>query len=116
MSEEVQGQAAEASDAPPSLPRRLSRSTGAKRSTTSPGQVHRPGQRERSGHPGPVRGENFPECFKEYADLLELGPVLAHHAGHQQRALLEVVRRRPAQRQLQLRRPAPGHRTEQGGA
>ena len=37
-----------------------------------------------------------------------LGPVLAHHPGHQRPAFLEVVRRRPAQRQLQLCRPAPG--------
>ena len=52
--------------------------------------------------------EHFPDCFKEYADLLDLGRVLAHDAGHQQPAVLEVVRRRPAQRLLQLRRPAPG--------
>ena len=44
-----------------------------------------------------------------------LGPVLAHHAGHQRRALLEVVRRRPDQRLLQLRRPPLGPAQEQGG-
>ena len=52
--------------------------------------------------------EHFPDCFKEYADLLTLGHLLAHHARHQQSAVLEVVRRRQAQRLLQLRRPAPG--------
>ena len=45
-----------------------------------------------------------------------LGRVLAHHPGHQQRAVLEVVYRRQAERQLQLRRPAPGQAQEQGGA
>ena len=52
--------------------------------------------------------ERFPECFKEYADLLALGRLLAHDAGHQQPAVLEVVRRRPAERLFQLRRPPPG--------
>ncbi len=60
--------------------------------------------------------ENFPECFKEYARPAALGPVLAHDAGHQQRAVLEVVCRRQAERQLQLRRPSPGKAQEQGGA
>ena len=35
--------------------------------------------------------ENFPECFREYADLLALGRVLAHDAGHQQPAVLALV-------------------------
>ena len=47
--------------------------------------------------------ENFPECFKEYADLLDVGPLLAHDARHEQSAVLEVVRRRPPERVGQLR-------------
>ena len=57
--------------------------------------------------------ENFPNCFKEYADLLELVRVLAHHPRHQRRPLLEMVRRRQDQRILQLHRPAPGEEQEQ---
>ena len=51
-------------------PRRRSRCTGARRSTSIPRRVHRPGQRRRPGHLRPVREDNFPDCFKEYADLL----------------------------------------------
>ena len=32
--------------------------------------------------------DKFPDCFKEYADLLDLGPALAHDAGHEHRAVL----------------------------
>ena len=60
--------------------------------------------------------DNFPECFKEYADLLQLGQVLGYHAGHEQPAVLALVRRRQAERQLQLCRPAPGENSEQGRA
>ena len=51
--------------------------------------------------------DKFPECFKEYADLLVLGYLLAHDARHQQRTVLEVVRRWSPQRLVQLRRPPP---------
>ncbi len=44
----------------------------------------------------------------------DLGPLLAHHPGHQQPAVLEVVRRGPAQRLLQLRRPPPGDPAQPG--
>ena len=27
--------------------------------------------------------EQFPECFTEYADLLSVGHLLAHHVGHE---------------------------------
>ena len=43
-----------------------------------------------------------------------LGHVLAHHARYQQRAVLEVVRRRSTERLLQLRRPPPDPRPQQG--
>jgi len=43
----------------------------------------------------------------------DLGQVLAHHARHQQPALLEMVCRRPPQRFLQLRRPPSGEVSEQ---
>ena len=37
--------------------------------------------------------ENYPEYFREYADPAHVGQVLAHHPGHLQPALLEVVSR-----------------------
>ena len=42
--------------------------------------------------------------------------ALGHRARHERSPVLEVVRRRQAQRLLQLRRPAPGQVQEQGGA
>ena len=60
--------------------------------------------------------ENFPECFREYADLLDWDQLLAHDARHQQSAVLEMVRRRQAQRLLQLRRSPSREAQEQGGA
>ena len=55
--------------------------------------------------------KNFPECFKEYADLLTWYQLLGHDPGHLPSAVLEVVRRRRAERLLQLRGPAPAKRT-----
>ncbi len=59
--------------------------------------------------------KNFPKCYKEYADLLDLVRVLAHDPRQSRPAVLEVVRRRQDQRLLQLRRPAPGEAQEQDG-
>ena len=56
-----------------------------------------------------VRRGALPGVLQGVRRPAHLGRLLAHHAGHQQPAVLEVVRRRPAERQLQLRRPAPGH-------
>src|SRR5947208_15005381 len=53
------------------------------------------------------REERFPECFKEYADLLSWDAYW-HNAGREQSAVLEVVRRRSPERLVQLRRPALG--------
>ena len=44
--------------------------------------------------------KNFPECFREYADLLTWDRVLAHHPRHQRPAVLEVVCGRQDQRLL----------------
>ena len=41
--------------------------------------------------------DKFPGCFKEYADLLTWDRAMAHDAGHQQSAVLEVVCRRQAE-------------------
>ena len=60
--------------------------------------------------------ERFPDCFKEYADLLTWDAVLAHDARHQQGAVLEVVRRRAAERVAQLRRPPSRVAPQQGGS
>ena len=46
----------------------------------------------------------------------QLGHLLAHDARHEQPAVLEVVRRRAPERQLQLRRPPPGEGSQQSGA
>ena len=59
--------------------------------------------------------DNFPNCFKEYADLLDVVQVLGRNPGYQRRALLQVVQGRPDQRQLQLRGSPPGKVQEQGG-
>jgi acetyl-CoA synthetase len=40
--------------------------------------------------------ERFPECFKEYAALLDWDTYWQHHARYQQSALLEVVCRSPS--------------------
>ena len=57
--------------------------------------------------------KNFPECFREYADLLDWDQYWAHHARHQRSAVLEVVRRRQDQCLVQLRGPAPRQVQEQ---
>ena len=51
--------------------------------------------------------EAFPRMFSRIRRAASLGQVLAHHARHQRSALLEVVRRRQAERLLQLRRSPP---------
>ena len=40
--------------------------------------------------------DNFPDCFTEYADLLDWDKRLGHRPGQQHPAVLEVVHRRPA--------------------
>ena len=57
--------------------------------------------------------ENFPNCFKEYADLLDWYEYWHTTLDTSDAALLEVVCRRQDQRLLQLRRPAPGEVQEQ---
>ena len=59
--------------------------------------------------------DKFPEYFREYADLLDLGSVLAHDVRQQQSAVLEVVRRRSPQRLFQLRGSPSRETQEQGG-
>ena len=51
--------------------------------------------------------EHFPDCFTEYAEMLDVGPQVGHDSRHEQSAVLEVVGRRTAERVRQLRRPAP---------
>jgi acetyl-CoA synthetase len=45
--------------------------------------------------------EHFPECFREYAELLDWDEYW-HDAGHEQPTVLEVVRGRTPKRLLQL--------------
>ncbi len=99
-----------------SSPRRRSPSTGARRSTSSRRRssslrpTRRPGDLravQRGALPGVLQGVRRPA---------HLGRLLAHDPGHQQPAVLEVVRRRQAQRLLQLRRPPPGRRARNKAA
>ena len=78
-------------------------------------EVHRAGERGRPGHPRAVQRGALPGVLQGVRGPAHLGCLLAHDAGHQQPAVLEVVRRRPAERLLQLRRPAPGDQPQQGG-
>ena len=78
--------------------------------------VHRAGQPDRPRGQRAVRGEELPGVLRGIRRPARLGPALAHDAGHEQPAVLEMVRRRQAQRLLQLRRPASGEVQEQGGA
>ena len=73
--------------------------------------IHRPGQHDRPGHLRAVQPGRLPRVLQGVRRPARLGRVLAHDARHQQPAVLEVVRRRQAQRLLQLRRPAPGAST-----
>ena len=60
--------------------------------------------------------KHFPECFDEYAEMLTWYERWRHDARHERPAVLEVVRRRQDQRELQLHRSPPGQVPEQGGA
>ena len=116
MAEDVQGQAAEASESSESSEAQIA--------------VH---WREEGYYPPPPKfigqanasdpaildrfaEENFPECFREYADLLHWDEYWHTTLDTSNRAVLEVVRRRQAERLLQLRGPAPGQGPEQGRA
>ena len=55
--------------------------------------------------------ENFPDCFKEYADLLDWYEYWHTTLDTSTAAVLEVVRRRQDQRLLQLRGPPPARST-----
>ena len=59
--------------------------------------------------------EHFPELLQGVRGPAHLGCPLAHDAGHQQRAVLEVVRRRQAECLVQLRGPACGGQPGQDG-
>ncbi len=52
--------------------------------------------------------EKFPECFREYADLLSWDQYWHTTLDTQRSAVLEMVCGREDQRLLQLRRPASG--------
>jgi hypothetical protein len=53
------------------------------------------GKRCRSGHPGAVQRSALPRVLQGICGSAHLGCLLAHDAGHQQPAILEVVRRGP---------------------
>ena len=99
-------------------PRRRSRFTGGRRSTTS----RRPQFVAQANATDPAilerfSEEHFPDCFKEYADLLTWDEYWHTIARHEQPAVLEMVRRREAERVRSTAstgtwRPA----REQGGA
>ena len=57
--------------------------------------------------------DKFPDCFKEYADLLTWDQPWHTTLDTSNRAVLQVVRRRQAERLLQLRRPARGGQSGQ---
>ena len=116
MSEDVQGQAAEDIGIFRVFRGNDRRSLARGRLYSAAAEIHRPGERLGPGHPGPLRGRELPGVLQGIRRPAALGRVLAHHPGHQQPAVLEVVRRRQAERQLQLRRPAPGQGPEQGRA
>ena len=46
--------------------------------------------------------DKFPDCFKTYADMLTWFGAVSHGPRHQQRAVLEMVRRRQDQCIVQL--------------
>ncbi len=60
--------------------------------------------------------EHFPECFREYADLLDWNQYWHTTLDTSDPPVLEMVRRRNTQRLLQLCRPASAQVQEQGGA
>src|SRR5215216_6651619 len=79
-------------------------------------KVHRTGKRHRPRHLRTVQRGALPRVLQGVRGPARLGRLLAYDPGHQQPAVLEVVRGRPAERLLQLRRPAPGDQPQQGGA
>ena len=52
--------------------------------------------------------EHYPDCFIEYAEMLDVGSQVGHDSGHEQPAVLEVVGRRASERERELRRSTPG--------
>jgi acetyl-CoA synthetase len=54
--------------------------------------------------------DHFPECFKEYADLLTWDAYWHATLDTSNPPFLAVVRRRAAERLLQLRRPPPANK------
>ena len=79
-------------------------------------EVHRTGKRGRPGYLRTLQRGALPRLLQGVRGSAHVGCLLAHDAGHQQPAVLEVVRRRPTERLLQLRRPPPGDEPQQGGA
>src|SRR6266496_4992322 len=79
-------------------------------------EVHRPGERKRPGHLRAVRRGALPRVLQGIRGSARLGHLLAHDAGQQQPAVLEVVRWRPTERLLQLHRPPPGDQSQPGSA
>src|SRR5262249_57336179 len=75
-----------------------------RRSLSSHREIHRLGQSERSQLCGAIRRKEFPGVFSRLRRSAGLGSLLAYHPRHQQPPFLEVVRRRQAERLLQLRR------------
>ena len=75
--------------------------------------VHRAGQRRRPGHLRPVQRGQLPGLLQRVRGPAAPGTRRGTRPGHEQPAVLEVVRRRQAERLLQLRRPAPGGQPEQ---
>ena len=59
--------------------------------------------------------DKFPDCFKEYADLLSWDQYW-HTTLDTGNAPFHSVRRRPTERQLQLRGPPRSHLWQQGGS
>ena len=77
-------------------------------------KVYRPGQPHRPRDHGTLQPRPLSGVLPGVRRSAQLGSVLAHHAGHHRRAVLEVVRGRQAQRVLQLRGPASRAVQEQG--
>src|SRR5260370_2725059 len=67
--------------------------------------IHRPSQSCRSGFRQKIQRKAFSGMFRSLRFAARLGQAVAQDAGHQQAALLEMVRRRQTERLLQLCRP-----------
>src|SRR5207253_3063623 len=74
--------------------------------STSQG-IHRPGESCRSCVRQEIQRKAFSGMLRPLRFPPRLGQALAQDTGHEQPALLEMVRRRKTQRLLQLRRPPP---------